>query len=115
MRIKSNLRNNTSVLVKGGQNVTIPAGALLELDDSTYLKVAKQLAPLVDSGKLVIVKSVAKTAEQTAEDKAKRIAEAKAILAEAEAEAKATLAEAEAEAKKESVSKSEVATKPAGK
>lgn len=92
MRIKSNIKNNTSILVKGGQNITVPAGAILELEDSIYLKVEKRLAPLVKGGHLTIVKAVAKTDEQVAKEAAKALADAKALVAKTEADAKALVA-----------------------
>lgn len=88
MRIKSNLSNNTCVAVKGGQVINIPAGAVLELDDATYLKVEKQLAPAIKGKELEILKGVALTTEQTAEAKAAKIKAAKAFLASVEAEEK---------------------------
>lgn len=90
MRIKSNIKNNTSVLVKGGLNITIPAGAVLELADEVYLQVEKDLAPLVKGEFLTILKSVAKSDEQIEQEEAEELAVAKALIATAEAKSKLT-------------------------
>ncbi len=86
MRIKSNLNNNTCVATKGGQAINIPAGAILELPDATYLEVAKQLAPAIEAKELTILKDVELTPEQAVEAKAKKVAAAKAFLKSVEDE-----------------------------
>lgn len=88
MRIKSNIKNNTSVLVKGGFNITIPAGAVLELADEVYLQVEKDLAPLVKGKFLTILKGVAKSEEQIEQEEAEELAAAKALIAKMEAKSK---------------------------
>lgn len=88
MRIKSHLNNNTCVAVKGGLVINIPAGAVLELEDATYLKVEKQLAPAVKAKELEILKGVELTPEQSAKAKADKIAAAKAYLKSVESEGK---------------------------
>lgn len=88
MRIKNELNNNTCVAVKGGQAITIPAGAILELDDNIYLGVKDKLAPSVKAKELTILKDVELSEEQVAANQVKKIAAAKAFLASVEKEGK---------------------------
>ena len=103
MKIKSNLIFNTSLyarhapsvkegkVVIGGnaiENIVIPAGSTLQLDDKEWAKFADAAKPLLENNKLEMVIPPKKTIEEIAKEEAAEIEAAKKVLEKAEAKKK---------------------------
>ena len=80
MKVKSNLKCNSSVIVGKGKWVTIPAGAVLELADENWKEVQTKLQPMLDSGGISILEPVKKTEEELKAEEEKALADAEALI-----------------------------------
>jgi hypothetical protein len=91
LKIKSKMLFNFNLTGSGSQRILLPAGAVLDVEDKVARAFKADLDGLVESGCVEVIEAIAQTEEEKKAEKAKKLAEAKALVAEeSKAKPKAT-------------------------